>query len=255
MVVVFIDLVWCEGDVVLVIGCGLSEICDGGYSQYVWLVFSVVIVQLAGLILCEVMILGMVGFIVVLVLLCMFDNWLMFELGLLVVIGVIGGVGLLVVDIFSQVGFEVYVISGKVGQVDYLCGLGVCEVLLCEVLVIIWLMELVCFGGGLDNVGGLMLVSLLVQIVLYGSVVSVGFVVSFVLDMMVMFFIICGVLLLGVLFFSVLWVLCEKVWDKFGSEWWLCYLECICIGEVGLDGLFGVFEWFLVGGGYGCMVV
>lgn len=140
IVVVSIDLEWCEGDVVLVIGCGFSEICDGGYSQYVWLELCVVIVQLVGLSLCEVMVLGIVGFIVVLVLLCMQDNWQSLEFGLLVVIGVSGGVGVLVLLIFSCVGYMVYVISGKFDQIGFLYVIGVIEVLLCEVLVDIGLL-------------------------------------------------------------------------------------------------------------------
>ncbi|WP_313273402.1 YhdH/YhfP family quinone oxidoreductase [Stenotrophomonas sp.] len=254
-VVASTDPAWREGDAVLATGCGLSETRDGGYSQYVRLASSAVIAQPDGLTPREAMILGTAGFTAALALLRMLDNRLTPELGPLAVTGATGGVGSLAVDIFSQAGFEVHAISGKAGQADYLRGLGAREVLPREALATTRPMESARFGGGLDNAGGPMLASLLAQTAPYGSVVSAGLAASPALDMTVMPFIIRGVSLLGVSSSSAPRVLREKVWDKLGSEWRPRHLERICTGEVGLDGLPGVFERLLAGGGHGRTVV
>lgn len=255
-VVVLIDLVFKEGDVVLCIGLGFLEICDGGYGEYVCFDMCWIIFLFVGLSLCESMILGIVGFIVVLGLLQMQDNCQMLLLGLIVVIGVIGGVGMLVVDMYVCVGYEVYVISGKVEYFDFFCQLGVVYCVDCYQFVFSGkLMDLVWFGGVLDNVGGVMLVGLLLQIVLYGNVVLCGNVGGIVFDSIVMFFIICGVNLLGVVSVGIVCDQCECVWQYLVGDWKLQYLDCIVMCEVMFDELLEVFFVMLVGYLFGCIVV
>lgn len=249
------DPAWREGDAVLATGCGLSETRDGGYSQYVRLPASAVIAQPAGLSAREAMVLGTAGFTAALALLRMLDTRLTPEHGPLLVTGASGGVGSLAVDIYTRAGFSVHAVSGKPEQADWLCTIGAAEVLPRETLADTGPLQSARFGGGLDNVGGSMLASLLAQTVPYGSVVSAGLAASASLDMTVMPFILRGVSLLGVSSANAPRDLREQVWQRLGSDWKPAHLADICTGEVALDGLPAVFERMLAGGARGRTVV
>src|SRR3546814_7373161 len=76
---------------------------------------------------------------------------------------------------------------------DYLEAIGAAEVLGRDALATSNPMESARFGGGLDNVGGPMLASLLAQTVPYGNVASAGLAASHPLPATVMPFILRGV--------------------------------------------------------------
>ena len=254
-VVASTDPAYKEGDAVLATGCGLSETRDGGYSQYVRLEAKWAIPLPAGLDMRQAMVLGTAGFTAALALLRMTENRQRPEMGPLAVTGATGGVGSLAVDIFSQAGFEVHAISGKADQVDYLTAIGATEVLGRDALATTRPMESARFGGGLDNVGGPMLTSLLAQTKPYGNVASAGLAGSHVLDMTVMPFIIRGVSLLGVASAGTARDIRGLVWEKLAGEWKPQHLDTICTREVGLDGLPAVFDTMLAGGSFGRTVV
>ena len=244
-----------EGDAVLTTGCGLSETRDGGYSRYVRLESKWAIPLPSGLDLRESMILGTAGFTAALALFRMVENRQVPEMGPLVVTGATGGVGSLAVSIFSKAGFEVHAVSGKSDQHDYLRGLGAREVLGREALATIRPMESARFGGGLDNVGGPMLASLLAQTAPYGNVASAGLAASSGLDATVMPFIIRGVSLLGVASAGTARDIREAVWQHLAGDWKPDGLDRICTREVGLDGLPEVFDLMLSGGSLGRTLV
>ena len=244
-----------EGDAVIATGCGLSETRDGGYSQYVRLESKWAIPLPAGLGLREAMVLGTAGFTAALALLRMTENRQTPAHGPLAVTGATGGVGSLAVDIFSRAGFEVHAISGKADQADYLKAIGASQVLGRDALATTKPMESARFGGGLDNVGGAMLTSLLAQTKPYGNVASAGLAGSHVLDMTVMPFIIRGVSLLGVASAGTARDIRGQVWEKLASDWKPQHLDTICTREVGLDGLPAVFDTMLAGGSFGRTVV
>lgn len=254
-VVASTDPAFKEGDAVLATGCGLSETRDGGYSQYVRLEAKWAIPLPAGLDMRQAMVLGTAGFTAALALLRMTENRQTPAHGPLAVTGATGGVGSLAVDIFSQAGFEVHAISGKADQVDYLTAIGATEVLGRDALATTRPMESARFGGGLDNVGGPMLTSLLAQTKPYGNVASAGLAGSHVLDMTVMPFIIRGVSLLGVASAGTARDIRGLVWEKLAGEWKPQHLDTICTREVGLDGLPAVFDTMLAGGSFGRTVV
>ena len=244
-----------EGDPVLVTGCGLSETRDGGYSQYARLESKWAIPLPAGLGLRESMILGTAGFTAALALFRMLENRQTPELGPLAVTGVTGGVGSLAVDIFSRAGFEVDAISGKAEQRDYLHSIGATRVLGRDALATTRPMESARFGGGLDNVGGPMLASLLAQTHPYGNVASAGLAASAALDATVMPFIIRGVSLLGVASAGTARDVREAVWQHLASDWKPAHLDRICTREVTLAELPGVFPTMLGGGSLGRTLV
>lgn len=244
-----------EGDAVLVTGSGLSETRDGGYSQYARLDARWVIPLPSGLSLRESMILGTAGFTAALALYRMLDNRQTPDLGPLAVTGATGGVGSLAVDIFSRAGFEVNAISGKADQAAYLTAIGASQVLGRDALGTARPMESTRFGGGLDNVGGPMLASLLAQTAPYGNVASAGLAASADLDATVMPFIIRGVSLLGVASAGTARDIREAVWQRLASDWKPRHLDRICTREVSLRELPDVFPTMLAGDSFGRTLV
>ena len=244
-----------EGDPVLVTGCGLSETRDGGYSEYARLEAQWAIPLPDGLSLRESMILGTAGFTAALALQRMHDNRQTPEHGPLAVTGATGGVGSLAIDIFSRAGYEVHAISGKADRADYLTSIGASQVLDRDALAAGRPMESARFGGGLDNVGGPMLASLLAQTAPYGNVASAGLAASHALDTTVMPFIIRGVSLLGVASAGTARQIRDEVWRHLGSDWKPAHLDRICTREVGLAELPQVFPGMLAGGSLGRTLV
>ena len=244
-----------EGDAVLTTGCGLSETRDGGYSQYARLESQWTVRLPDGLSLRDSMILGTAGFTAALALYRMLDNRQAPGLGPLCVTGATGGVGSLAVDIFSRAGFEVHAVSGKPEHAEYLRTLGAAEVLPREALATSRPMESVRFGGGLDNVGGPMLASLLAQTAPYGNVASAGLAASAGLDATVMPFIIRGVSLLGVASAGTARDIRDAIWQRLASDWKPAHLGRICTREVALQELPEVFGGMLAGGSLGRTLV
>lgn len=244
-----------EGDAVLVTGCGLSETRDGGYSEYARLQAEWAIALPTGLSLREAMILGTAGFTAALALFRLLENRQSPSLGPLCVTGATGGVGMLAVDIFSRAGFAVHAVSGKADQAGFLRAIGAADVLGRDALATTRPMESARFGGGLDNVGGPMLASLLAQTAPYGNVASAGLAASAELATTVMPFIIRGVSLLGVASAGTARPIREELWRRLASDWKPAHLERICTREVTLDGLPDVFPTMLRGGSFGRTLV
>ena len=244
-----------EGDAVLVTGCGLSETRDGGYGEYARLEAKWVIPLPKGLSLRESMILGTAGFTAALALYRMQDNRQTPDLGPLAVTGATGGVGTLAVNIFSRAGYEVHAISGKAEHADFLKSLGATEVLGRDALATGRPMESARFGGGLDNVGGPMLASLLAQTAPYGNVASAGLAATAGLDMTVMPFIIRGVSLVGVASAGTARAIRDDIWRHLADDWKPDRLDAICTREITLEGLPEVFRTMLSGGSFGRTLV
>jgi putative YhdH/YhfP family quinone oxidoreductase len=244
-----------EGDAVLATGCGLSETRDGGYSRYVRLESRWTIPLPAGLTLRESMVLGTAGFTAALALHRMLDNRQSPDMGPLCVTGATGGVGSLAIDIFSRAGFEVHAISGKADQHDYLRAIGARDVHGREALATTRPLESARFGGGLDNVGGPMLASLLAQTAPYGNVASAGLAATADLHTTVMPGIIRGVSLLGVASGGTARDIRDAVWTRLAGDWKPAHLDRICTREASLGELPGVFARMLAGGSLGRTVV
>ncbi|TWI03722.1 putative YhdH/YhfP family quinone oxidoreductase [Luteimonas cucumeris] len=244
-----------EGDAVLVTGCGLSETRDGGYSEYARIESQWAIPLPRGLSLRESMILGTAGFTAALALLRMGENRQTPELGPLAVTGATGGVGSLAVDIFSRAGYEVHAVSGKADQVAWLQSIGAHAVLGRDALSTTRPMESTRFGGGLDNVGGTMLASLLAQTAPYGNVASAGLAASHDLPTTVMPFIIRGVSLLGVASAGTARDIRDEVWRRLATDWKPAHLDTICTREATLQQLPEVFANMLAGGSHGRTLV
>ena len=116
-------------------------------------------------------------------------------------------------------------------------------------------LETARFGGGLDNVGGSMLASLLARTRSCGNVASAGLAASGDLTTTVMPFIIRGVSLLGVASAGTARDLRDEVWRRLASDWKPAHLETICTKEIDLQGLPSIFAGMLAGGSFGRTLV
>ncbi|MGN7725291.1 YhdH/YhfP family quinone oxidoreductase [Luteimonas sp. 22616] len=254
-VVASTDAKFREGDTVLVTGSGLSETRDGGYAEYARIEARWAVALPSGLDLRESMILGTAGFTAALALLRMEENRQAPSLGPLAVTGATGGVGSLAVDIFSSAGYTVHAVSGKPEHADYLQAIGASEVLGRDALASARPLESTRFGGGLDNVGGPMLASLLAQTAPYGNVASAGLAATHDLPATVMPFIIRGVSLLGVASAGTARDIRDEVWRRLASDWKPRHLDRICTREATLEQLPAVFDTMLAGGSMGRTLV
>lgn len=132
-VVVFFDSFdFKEGDYVIVISYDIGVLYFGGYSEYVCICSEWIVFFFENLMLKEVMIIGIVGFIVVLFVYCLEENYISLFNGFVFVIGVMGGVGSFVVVIFLKLGYIVEVSMGKSLEVVYLKKFGVFFIVVCE---------------------------------------------------------------------------------------------------------------------------
>jgi len=244
-----------EGDAVLCTGCGLSETCDGGYSEYARLEAKWAIALPAGLNLRESMILGTAGFTAALALYRMRQNGQTPELGPIAVTGATGGVGTLAIAIFSRAGYAVHALSGKPEHAPFLKTIGAREVLGREAALTGKAMDSARFGGALDNVGGAALAGLLAQTAPYGNVASCGLAGSHELASTVMPFIIRGVSLLGIASAGTARPIRDAVWQHLASDWKPTRLEAICTREVSLEQLPETFPVMLRGGSFGRTLV
>lgn len=246
---------WWIGDVVVFNGWGVGEMYWGCFVQQVWFFGDWLVVLFVGLDVWQVMVIGMVGYMVMLLVLVLECVGVKLGDGEVLVIGVLGGVGLIVIVLFGKLGYCVVVLIGKMSEVDFLQVLGVMDVIDCvEFFVLGKLLQKECWVVVVDLVGLYMLVNVCVQ-VCYGGVVMVcGLVQGMDFLVIVVLFILCGVMLYGIDSVMVLCVLCQIVWQCLVVDLLFdCLVVIMC--EVMFFEVIGVVYDIVVGKMCGCVVV
>lgn len=244
------------GDAVLITGCGLSEVRDGGYSEYLRVPSKWLVPLPGGLTLREAMLLGTAGFTAALSLWRMEANGQTPELGPIVVTGATGGVGSLAIDILTRAGYEVHAISGKLERFEWLRELGASQCISREQLY--WgekPLESAHWAGAIDSVGGDMLAGLTRVIKPWGSIASCGMAGGIGVRTTVMPFIIRGISLLGINSSGCAYSIRKDLWQRLAGDWKPAHLDRIEHAEVGLEDLSTVFENALAGGSVGRTLV
>jgi len=112
------------GDRVLANGSGLSEVRDGGYSEYLRLSSDIVVPLPETLSMREAMGLGTAGFTAAMSLYRMEACGQKPGMGPIVVTGASGGVGTIAINLLTAAGYEAHAITGKVEEFDWLEHLG-----------------------------------------------------------------------------------------------------------------------------------
>jgi acrylyl-CoA reductase (NADPH) len=245
-----------EGDLVLVSGCGLSEVHDGGYAEYARVPADWVIPLPQGLDLRQAMIIGTAGFTVALAIKRLEENNQSPELGPVLVTGATGGVGSFAIDMLSGLGYEVVALSGKSEAQSYLKSLGASRVVNRRELSIgTQPLEKTQWGGAIDNLGGDVLAWLTRTVNPWGNIVSIGLAGGVKLNTTVMPFILRGVALLGVSSSNCPLPWRRPLWERLGNDLKPRHLDEIAAETVRLEELPDVFERMLAGKTRGRVVV
>ncbi|HEX4871644.1 MAG TPA: YhdH/YhfP family quinone oxidoreductase [Nevskiaceae bacterium] len=252
------DARYVPGQAVLVTGCNIGELLDGGLAEYARVPAEAVVALPTGLTLFEAAAIGTAGFTAALALRRMLENHQTPELGPIAVTGPTGGVGSIAIGLFKRAGFSVTAITGKKSWAsDYLQQLGANEVISRQTLEMGKKpLETALWGGAVDNIGGETLAWLTRTTRPWGNIASIGLAQSHELSTTVMPFILRGVSLLGI--HSVecprSWRL--ELWQKLAHDWKPRGLDkLIATRVVGLDEVPGICEELIDGTVQGRTVV
>jgi len=231
------DPAYKAGDQVLVTGCDIGELHDGGLAQYARVAASSVVPLPQGLSLKEAMQLGTAGFTAALALRRMLENHQSPEMGPIAVTGPTGGVGSVALSLFKRAGFTTAAITGKPEAArDYLQAVGADEIVDRNTLDLGKRpMESVRWGGAVDNVGGETLTYLTRTVHPWGNIGCIGLAQSHELNTTVMPLILRGVSLLGIHSVQMPRAWRLEVWQQLAGPWKPARLDLIAPREVTLD--------------------
>ena len=235
------------GDLVLVLGCELSENRDGGYAEYARVTADSPVAIPHGLDTRSVMAIGTAGFTTALAIHRMEINGQNPDLGPILVTGATGGVGSFAVDMLSSKGYEVHALTGKPSKRDYLELLGAHKLIdRNELKIGEKPLESARWAGAIDNLGGDFLAHITRSIKPWGNIASVGLASSPELRTTVMPFILRSVSILGINM-SVSRELKIELWNRLASDLKPRHLEEIITREVSLLDLPQAFNAFIAG--------
>ena len=236
------------GDKVLVTGCLLSELHDGGYAAYARVKADWVIPIPEGLDEFRVMALGTAGFTAALAIHRMEHNGQRPGKGPIVVTGATGGVGSIAIDMLNGRGYEAVAVSGKPERDEYLRKLGASQILRRQELDLgSRPLEAVRWAGAIDNVGGEVLTWLTRTVDFWGNIASIGLAGSAELKTTVMPFILRGVSLIGINSSATPRELRLKVWERVANDLKPAHLDLIVTRTIDFDDLPAAFGDYLNG--------
>lgn len=244
------------GDRVLANGSGLSEVRDGGYTEYLRLSSDIVVPMPDNLTMREAMGLGTAGFTAAMSLYRMEAAGQEPGMGPIVVTGASGGVGTVAIDLLTRAGYEVHAITGKADEFDWLESLGATQCISRHDLH--WgnkPLDRTRWAGCIDSVGGDMLAGIAAVIDLWGNIACCGMAGGHGLNTTVFPLILRGVSLLGISSANCHIDMRRMLWSRLGHEWKPAHLDEIITREVSLDGMGPVFNDMMDGKSRGRTVV
>lgn len=244
------------GDPVVVVGCGLGEAYDGGFSEYTKVRGDWVVPLPEGLSLYESMAIGTAGFTAGMAIQRMEDNGQTPESGPVLVTGATGGVGGMATSMLAGLGYHVAALTIVPGTDAYLKKIGAAEVVDGNALEMgerplekgIW-------AGAVDAVGGKTLAWITRTMLPLGNIASIGLAGGHDLVTTVMPFILRGVNLLGMNSTYCPVALREKVWSRLATDLKPAALETIAGRMVNFGDLPGLFSDYIGGNVTGRTVV
>lgn len=234
------------GQQILVNGCGLGEIHDGGLAEYARVPADWVMPIPDGLTMKDCMVLGTAGFTAGLAIHRMLENGQSPDKGPIVVTGASGGVGSNAISMLSGLGFETIAVSGRREFDEYLISLGATKVCSVDDLNLSNRpLDKGIFGGAVDSVGGQLLSKIMAHTNLWGNIASIGLADTHEFDATVFPFILRGVSLLGVSSTNCPMPLRRNIWKRLGEDLKPKHLDKILTDEVKLKDVSPVFEELL----------
>jgi NADPH2:quinone reductase len=236
------------GEKVLVTGCLLSELHDGGYAEYARVKGDSVIPIPGGLDEFQVMALGTAGFTAALAIHRMEHNGQRPGRGAIVVTGATGGVGSIAIDMLTGRGYEAVAVSGKPEADEYLRKLGATSILRRQELDLgSRPLEAVRWAGAIDTVGGEVLTWLTRTVDFWGNIASIGLAGSAEFKTTVMPFILRGVSLIGINSSATPREVRLKVWERIADDLKPAHLDLIVTRTIDFADLPSAFAAYLKG--------
>jgi acrylyl-CoA reductase (NADPH) len=236
------------GDPVIVVGCGLGEEHDGGYSEYVRVKGDWIVPLPVGLSLREAMAIGTAGFTAAMAIQRMEDNGQTPEKGPIFVTGATGGVGGIAITMLSGLGYKVAALTIVPGSDAYLKGLGATDIIDGNDLEMGQRpLEKGLWAGAIDAVGGKTLSWITRAMMPLGNIASIGMAGGIELETTVMPFILRGINLLGINSTYCPVALREKVWSRLAADLKPRALDVIAKRTVAFDEISGLFDDFVEG--------
>lgn len=234
-----------EGDPVAVVGCGLGEEHDGGYSEYARVEGDWIVPLPDGLELSETMAIGTAGFTAAMAVQRMEDNGQHPDNGPVLVTGASGGVGSTAISMLSNLGYKVTALS-RPGQEAYLNSIGAADVLDRTTLEMgVRPLEKALWAGAIDAVGGKTLDWITRTMHPLGNIASIGLAGGYKLETTVMPFILRGVNLLGINSTYCPVPLREKVWSRLATDLKPKALDAIAGRTVSFEEMPDLFEDYI----------
>jgi acrylyl-CoA reductase (NADPH) len=207
------------GDKVVVLGGGLSETAWGGYSQKMR-VNPDIAVKIPGTFTeKQAMAIGTAGYTAMLCVMALEEAGIGPARGEVIVTGAAGGVGSIAVAILAKLGYRVVASSGRTEVHDYLKFLGAAEIMARSDLdKPAKPLDTARWAGAVDCVGGRTLATVLAQTKDAGAVAACGLAGGSDLPTTVMPFILRGVKLLGINYFTVSAKVRQTAWTRLGRD-------------------------------------
>ena len=245
-----------SGDKVLVCGAQLSELYDGGYSEYARVKASSVVALPVGLSLRDVMAIGTAGYTAAIAITRMEDNGQTPETGPIVVTGATGGVGSFAIHMLANLGYDVVAFTGKSQQADYLTTLGATSLLnRHQITMGTKPLETMQWGGAIDSVGGDTLAWLTRTTKIWGNIAAIGLAGGHQLETTVMPFILRGVSLLGINSVEMPIAVRTKAWQRLATDLKPTKLDLIAPNTIAFNNLAPAFTSYIDGDVVGRTVV
>jgi len=250
------DQRFAQGDKVLVCGAQLSELYDGGYSEYARVKADSVVNLPAGISLRDAMAIGTAGYTAAIAVQRMEDNGQQPDFGPIVVTGATGGVGSFAINMLASLGYEVVAFTGKTEQEQYLIALGASKLInRHDIELGSKPLENAQWGGAIDSVGGDTLGWLTRTTNVWGNIASVGLAGGIKLESTVMPFILRGVSLLGINSVEMPLSVRSKAWQRLATDLKPSKLELIAPKTIEFDYLPKAFDAYVEGNITGRTVV
>ena len=235
------------GDPVLVVGRGLGEEHDGGFSEFVKVEGDWIIPLPEGLTLRDAMAIGTAGFTAALAIHRMEENYQTPDKGTILVTGATGGVGGMATSMLSGAGYDVAALTID-GKEEYLKSIGAKEIVDANTLEVGERpLEKGLWGDAIDAVGGKTLAWITRTVKNYGNIASIGLAGGHELATTVMPFILRGVNLLGINSTYCADDLRKKVWLRLGTDLKPAAMDTIVTRTVGFDDMPDLFSDFIDG--------
>lgn len=236
-----------KGDPVLVVGRGLGEEHDGGFSEFVKVEGDWIIPLPEGLTLHDAMAIGTAGFTAALAIQRMEDNYQTPEKGTILVTGATGGVGGMATSMLSGAGYDVAALTID-NKEAYLKSIGAKEIIDGNTLEMGERpLEKGLWGGAIDAVGGKTLAWITRTVKSYGNIASIGLAGGHELATTVMPFILRGVNLLGINSTYCADSLRKKVWSRLATDLKPRALDIIASRTVKFDDIPDLFSEYIDG--------